>query len=95
MSKTIKIKGKEFSEETIVAALKAHTDWPDYVFKAGDIVATKGCGNKRLVVQQLTNGEYKLFTVDRFGMVCHSNPKNWQSIYKIVGKCCGFRFETS
>jgi len=30
MSKTIKIEGKEFSEETIVAALKAHTDWPEW-----------------------------------------------------------------
>ena len=41
MSKMIKIKGREFSEDTIVEALKEHCGFKEEI-KAGDVVEYNG-----------------------------------------------------
>jgi len=57
MNKTVIIEGKEFSENTIKEALKAHCDWKEkYVFQAGDVVVNRkdkfnGINSLRVIVR--------------------------------------------
>lgn len=82
------IQGRAFSEETIVAALKAYTDWPEeHRYRAGDIVKTKQCGLLRLVVK---DGLYNLMTINEKGMPMVRGKDVSDSLYIYVGRCVGF-----
>lgn len=93
MSKEITIKGKTFSEETIIEALKAHTDWPeDKVLHRGDVVEISN-GDLRLVVEMIGGG---LKAVRLSGFVgCDVDKTESDSvtpIYTYVGRCTGFKY---
>ena len=78
------IRGKEFSEETIVEALQKHCNFEEkkYIFKAGDVVINKE-GEYRVIVQGFVDD---LVSYDKRGGKMSSGQKEfeyWE--YKKVG----------
>ncbi len=81
MSKTINIKGKEISEDTIVEALKKHCGFTeDEPLKAGDIVHNE-YGDIRIIV--CNNGK-ELIAYDVYGYRQSSETgRAWKTYKKI------------
>ena len=83
MSKTINIKGKEISEDTIVKALKKHCGFEEEeLLVAGDFVCNRKDSVRIIVEQDCTN---KLIAINLFGEF-ESNECNFKSSgYKKIG----------
>jgi len=89
--KQIEIKGRKFSEETIIEALKAHTDWLEKpTIKLGDIVAHVTTGQLRFVI----NDGRLLATVDSQGKVMARGSDINLNLYRYVGRCTGFEVKS-
>ena len=88
MNKEIEIRGKKFSEETIVEALKAHTDWPEeHEFKPGDVARYHGSfSDARLIVN--INGIH--YSIDERGRVMAYGDDINEELYEYAGRCSRF-----
>ena len=90
MSKTFNIKGRVFSEDTIVEALKKHTDFEETpVVKHGDILEDS-CKTRLVVIKNRASSIWPGFKNGFVAFYDNGTPNNPEDLirlcnYKIVG----------
>ena len=77
----ITVRGRQFSEDTIVAALKAHCNWLSYKPEAGDVLSS-GPHSIRIMIE--TGGKLQAFGNDGRGVLSLSGLET--AGYKKIGR---------
>ncbi len=84
----IEIRGRKFSENTIIEALKAHCDWKEEIkFEAGDVL-TNGLHSIRIIIS--VDGKLVAYGNDGRGTIEISELKHM--LYKKIGRIQNIKF---
>ena len=83
----ITIRGKQFSEETIVKALEKHCNFEQpYIFQLGDVV-DNNVGGRRIIVRH----KHGLFAVNLCGIIMAEGQSEFEiSDYRKIGTLADF-----